>query len=245
MEWGIIDKGDSELIAHNQVDTTNNNSYSENVEGEEEEEELTEPKIKLAMWDFGQCDAKRCTGRKLSRLGILKASILLETIFLLTICMEKIPAGNQCVSREDYSLIQKKGLAVVDCSWARLDDVPFMRLRCAAPRLLPWLVAANPIVIARDVRDHAISKRWGRKNCKFVAWQVQMGPCFYVSEWEHKLNINMAFIYPYPSNEKSNWNCDFIDESSKEAMSSLEVEKNYRKNLIGMFESLSFPLTSF
>ncbi|CAJ1938027.1 unnamed protein product [Sphenostylis stenocarpa] len=59
------------------------------------------------------------------------------------------PAGNQCVSREDYSIIQKKGLAVVDCSWARLDDVPFVRLRCAAPRLLPWLVAANPVNYGR------------------------------------------------------------------------------------------------
>jgi hypothetical protein len=28
--------------------------------------------IKLAMWDFGQCDAKRCTGQKLSRAGWIK-----------------------------------------------------------------------------------------------------------------------------------------------------------------------------
>lgn len=41
----------------------------------------------------------------------------------------------QCVSREDYNLVKQKGLAVVDCSWARLDDVPFVKLRCTAPRL--------------------------------------------------------------------------------------------------------------
>lgn len=45
------------------------------------------------------------------------------------------PVGTQCVSREDYSLITRKGLAVVDCSWARLDDVPFVKLRCSTPRL--------------------------------------------------------------------------------------------------------------
>jgi hypothetical protein len=51
--------------------------------------------------------------------------------------------GKKCVSREDQPLIQERGLAVVDCSWAGLKDVPFAHLRCGAARLLPWLVAAN------------------------------------------------------------------------------------------------------
>ncbi|CAL5214467.1 unnamed protein product [Lathyrus oleraceus] len=111
----------------------------------EEAVELTQPKIKLAMWDFGQCDAKKCTGRKLSRLGFLKELRVSNGFGGIALS----PVGQQCVSREDYSLIQTKGLAVVDCSWARLDDVPFAKLRCPAPRLLPWLVAANPINYGR------------------------------------------------------------------------------------------------
>ncbi|KAA6422954.1 MAG: RNase L inhibitor [Trebouxia sp. A1-2] len=97
--------------------------------------------FRLAMWDLGQCDKKRCTGTKLVRQQVV-SELRLGTPFPGVILS---PNGKCCVSNEDKELIGVKGLAVVDCSWNKLDEVPFGRIRGAAPRLLPWLVAANPV----------------------------------------------------------------------------------------------------
>ena len=93
------------------------------------------------MWDLGQCDPKRCSGRKLARLGCLRELRLQQRFPGVALT----PSATDCVSPGDYHLIHSDGLAVVDCSWNRLDDVPFGRIKSAAPRLLPWLVAANPV----------------------------------------------------------------------------------------------------
>jgi pre-rRNA-processing protein TSR3 len=93
--------------------------------------------FRLAMWDLGQCDKKRCTGTRLVRQGVvqeLRLGVPFPGIILS-------PNGRGSVSAQDKELIAAKGIAVVDCSWNRLEDVPFGGSRKFFPyhRLVaPW-----------------------------------------------------------------------------------------------------------
>ncbi|GAB5364670.1 hypothetical protein AAMO2058_000989700 [Amorphochlora amoebiformis] len=97
--------------------------------------------LKLAMWDFGQCDVKRCTGRKLHRMGLIKNLKIGQKWGGVILS----PIARQTVSRQDAAVVARWGACVVDCSWARIDEIPVKTISGKYERLLPFLVAANPV----------------------------------------------------------------------------------------------------
>lgn len=115
---------------------------------DQEENASPTPSVRLGMWDFSQCDPKRCSGRKLVRLDLIsefKLNYKFPGIILS-------PSGTRTISPSDRNTVVTSGLAVVDCSWAQLDQVPFTKLPRGGERLLPFLVAANTVNYGRPFK---------------------------------------------------------------------------------------------
>ncbi|KAG5887421.1 hypothetical protein JTB14_024620 [Gonioctena quinquepunctata] len=112
---------------------------------DDDEDDGVAPDFSVAMWDFNQCDPKKCSGRKLARMKLIKCLKIKQRFpgIVLT------PLGVKCVSPQDREIVTTKGIAVVDCSWAKIDETPITSLKAAHGRLLPFLIAANPINYGR------------------------------------------------------------------------------------------------
>ena len=106
------------------------------------------------------------------------------------------PQGKRSVSPADRDIIVRSGLCVVDCSWARLNDVPFSRLKGGEHRLLPFLVAANPVNYGKVAKLSCVEAIGGalyiaglKRQAKEVMARFGWGPNF--------LKINRELLDAY------------------------------------------------
>jgi pre-rRNA-processing protein TSR3 len=112
----------------------------------------TKPPFKAACWDFNHCDAKRCSGKRLMHFGLMRELAIGQKFAGVVIS----PNAKKVVSPADRELLEQHGAAVVECSWVRVKEVPWARIGGKCERLLPYLVAANPVNYGRPWRLNCV-----------------------------------------------------------------------------------------
>ena len=165
-------------------DDINDNKEENNInqfQGEEEDDEYEEFTIKLSMLYFDQCDPKKCTGKKMERLGLLKETKFSRNYggILLT------PNGKKICSIADHEIIAQKGICVIDCSWAKFNEL-HLDLHKIETRSLPFMVAVNPVNFGKAFKlscaeAFAACLLLGgfEKEARFIMDHFKWGPHFF------------------------------------------------------------------
>ncbi|KAL7790324.1 DUF367 domain-containing protein [Trichoderma ceciliae] len=159
---------------------------------EDAEASLGRPAFKAACWDLGHCDPKRCSGKKLMRLGLMREMHLGQRHGGVIIT----PNGKKVISPADRELMDQFGAAVVECSWARTNEVQWNKVGGKCERLLPYLVAANTVNYGKPWRLNCVEALAAAfAICGHLDWAEQIlapfsyGPSF--------LEINSSLLKKY------------------------------------------------
>lgn len=121
--------------------------------------------LTLRLWDYQHCDPKRCTGMRLVQRNLVQRMNLHVPMRGLVLSAD----ATTTLSPADTEFMDQYGISVIDCSWARLQDVrnhlkgmkkgshskkkssssmaapPHHSTASCQLRLLPFLVAANTV----------------------------------------------------------------------------------------------------
>lgn len=115
--------------------------------------------------------------------------------------------------------------SILDCSWAKIEETPFDRMKSPHPRLLPYLVAANPINYGKPCQLSCVE---ALAAAMFICGMKQEAK-FYLSKfsWGNSfLDLNDELLEKY-SNCKSSKE---ILETQNQYLQQIKEEQEQRRN---------------
>jgi len=164
--------------------------------------------IKLYAFHTGECDPKKCTSLKLARFKLVK--LIKKTTFLPDNVLVLDPFTVKSVSREDKPLIERNGLAVLDCSWNNVKPEVFEKTP-GEHRALPFLVAANPINYGKPCRLSSVEAL--AATLIIIGYVKQADRLLNIFKWgPHFKKLNENYLSKYSSAQTS---LQVVEEQNK------------------------------
>ncbi|MHC1635046.1 MAG: DUF367 family protein [Candidatus Methanospirareceae archaeon] len=153
----------------------------------------------LYGYDAGQCDPKRCTMKKLVKMGLVKPLKNIKRIPQGTILLN--PYAEKALSPEDR---HARSITVFDCSWRRIEAFEaILRNIKRESRALPFLIAVNPtnfgkpfILSSAEALSAALFILGEREQSYYILSKFKWGLEFF------RLNKHMLEEYSKAKNSK-------------------------------------------
>ncbi|KAI1385192.1 DUF367-domain-containing protein [Hypoxylon trugodes] len=185
------------------------------ADDDSEQANSSQPAFKAACWDLNHCDPKRCSGKKLIRLGLMRDLHIGQRHNGVIIT----PNGKHKISPADKELMEQYGAAVVECSWARTQEVQWNKVGGKCERLLPYLVAANTVNYGKPFRLNCVEALAAAFYiCGHADWAEEVLRPFNYGESFLAINSKVLRKYAACADE------DEIIKTEKEWMERLERE---------------------
>lgn len=104
----------------------------------------------LRVFHTNDDDPKKCTARKLNRLGYAHLHTRIREIPSRMILLN--PFSEKSLSPEDASYAEKHGILAVDCSWKTAEQQFHELSKIHVSRALPFVIAVNPVNFGKPLK---------------------------------------------------------------------------------------------
>ncbi|MDI6820329.1 MAG: DUF367 family protein [Candidatus Hodarchaeaceae archaeon] len=155
--------------------------------------------MRLVVYNARECDPKRCTAIRLYRAGKIQMVYHPRDLPFGAILLD--PFAQKALSREDADQAEARGLAALDCSWKKIEQISRLQ-RGMVSRSLPYLVAANPTYYGRPT---TLSTAEAFAAALFILGdQTRAREILHMFKWGHTfLELNHELLEAYASAKDS------------------------------------------
>src|SRR6056297_3479381 len=106
--------------------------------------------FKLRVYHTNDDDPKKCTARKINRLGYASLHTKIREVPPNMILLN--PFSKKSLSPEDTTHADKHGVLAVDCSWKTAEQQFFELSKIHVSRALPFVIAVNPVNFGKALK---------------------------------------------------------------------------------------------